>query len=298
MGDLLRNFSQELAAATAQAGRSIVSIAARRHTPASGVIFAADGIIVTSHHVVERDDNITVGLPDGGSVSATLVGRDPTTDLAVLRVQAAGLEAARWTPIGEVVVGQFVLAVARPGDKVQATWGVISAVDEGWRTSGGGMIDSYVQTDVLMYPGFSGGPLLSADGSFVGVNSSALVRGASVTIPAATVSRVVSTLLAHGHIKRGYLGVSAQPVRLPSALAETLSQETGLLIASVEAESPAEKGGLLLGDTLVGLADHAIRQMDDLMTALSGDRVGTQVAARVIRGGQLHELVVIIGERG
>jgi S1-C subfamily serine protease len=118
-----------------------------------------------------------------------------------------------------------------------------------------------------------------------------------VTIPAATVSRVVSTLLAHGHIKRGYLGVSAQPVRLPAPLAETLSQETGLLIASVEAGSPAEKGGLLLGDTLVSLADHPIRQMDDLMTALSGDRVGTQVTARVIRGGQLQELAVLIGER-
>jgi S1-C subfamily serine protease len=297
MNDLLKSISEELANATASAGRSIVSVRARRHTPASGIVFSADGVIVTAHHVVERDENITVGLPNGSEVAATLVGRDLTTDLAVLRVQQTELEAARWADIGAVAVGQFALALARPGRNIQATWGVISAVEEGWRTSSGGMIDSYVQTDVLMYPGFSGGPLMSADGSFVGLNSSALVRGASVTIPAATVSRVVATLLAHGHIKRGYLGVSAQPVRLPVALAESLAQETGLLIASVEPGSPAEQGGLLLGDTLVSLADHAIRHMDDLMSALSGERVGTSVSARVVRGGQLHEVSVVIGER-
>lgn len=297
MSDLLKSISQELAGATSNAGRSIVSVRARRHTPASGIVFAGDGVIVTAHHVVERDENISVGLPDGREIAATLVGRDLTTDLAVLRVQEPGLEAARWADISTVAVGQFALALARPGRNIQATWGVISAVEDGWRTSSGGMIDSYIQTDVLMYPGFSGGPLMSAAGSFIGLNSSALVRGASVTIPAATVNRVVATLLAHGHIKRGYLGVSAQPVRLPNALVESLSQETGLLIASVEAGSPAEQGGLLLGDTLVNLATHPIRQMDDLMTALSGDRVGTTVTARVVRGGQVHELSVVIGER-
>ncbi len=297
MSEFLTKLSQEMAATTATAGRSIVSIEARRHTPASGVVLSADGDIVTANHVIERDDNIKVTLHDGTTHAATIIGRDHTTDIALLRVEASGLDAARWTAIDEVKVGQFVLALGRPGTRVQATLGVISAVEDGWRTGSGGTIDSYVQTDVLMYPGFSGGPLLSADGTFVGLNSSALVRGASVTIPAATVSRVAETLLKHGHVKRGYLGVSAQPVRLPAALAESLKQETGLMIASVEPGSPAEAGGLLMGDTLVHMAGLQIRQMDDLMMALSGDRVGTTAQARVIRGGQAHDVTVTIGER-
>ncbi|MDX2138970.1 MAG: trypsin-like peptidase domain-containing protein [Chloroflexota bacterium] len=297
MSEVLKSLSDDLAAAVATAGHSIVRIEGRRRSPASGIVWSADGMIVTAHHVVERDDNLKVGLPDGSTVSATLVGRDPSTDIALLRVQASGLTPATWINGADAKVGHLVMAVGRPGTQAQATLGIISAIDEGWRTPMGGMIDAYVQTDVVMYPGFSGGPLVGANGAFVGMNSSALMRGVSVTIPAATLTRVAGTLMAHGRVKRGYLGVSAQPVRLPAALAGSLNQETGLLLASVEAGSPAEQAGLMLGDTLISLAGHPVHQMDDLMAVLSGDRVGTSVPARIVRGGQVHEIAVTIGER-
>jgi S1-C subfamily serine protease len=298
MSEFLTKVSREMASATTTAGQSIVSVGARRHTPGSGIVYSSDGVIVTANHIIERDDNIQVGLPDGTSLTATLIGRDPTTDLALLRVAGVNMHAATWTAASDVQVGQLVLALGRPGANIQATLGVLSAVEDGWRTGSGGTIDQYIQTDVLMYPGFSGGPLLAADGSFIGLNSSALVRGASVTIPGATVSRVAQTVLQHGHVKRGYLGVSAQPVKLPTALAKSLEQETGLLIASVESGSPAETAGLLLGDTLVSFAGVTIGNMDDLMAALSGDRIGTSVEARIIRGGEVHQQSVTIGERG
>ena len=297
MAEVLQSLSNDLAATVEAAGKSIVRIEARRRQSASGIVWLADGVIVTAHHVVERDENIRVGLPDGSTVSATLVGRDPTTDIAVLRVQASGLTPAAWADASEMRVGHLVVAVGRPEESVQATLGIISSLDGGWRTAAGGAIDTYVQTDVVMYPGFSGGPLVSASGPFLGLNSSALLRGVSVTIPSATLRRVADALLAHGKVKRGFLGVSAQPVRLPQNIADEIQQETGLLLASVEQGSPADKGGLLLGDTLVGLDGEKVRHMDDLMALLSGDRVGKSVAARVLRGGQLQELQVVIGER-
>ncbi|MBE0690757.1 MAG: trypsin-like peptidase domain-containing protein, partial [Anaerolineae bacterium] len=250
MADVLQNLSNDLAAAVETAAQSIVRVEGRRRQPASGIVWAADGLIVTAHHVVERDENIKVGLPDGSKVAAALVGRDPTTDIAVLRVQASDLTPANWAEAGNMRVGHLVVAAGRPDDSVQATLGILSSLDSGWRTVAGGLIDSYVQTDVVMYPGFSGGPLVSAAGPFLGMNSSALLRGVSVTIPAATLRRVVETLLAHGKVKRGFLGVSAQPVRLPSAIAESAGQETGLLLAVVEPGSPAEAASLMLGDTL------------------------------------------------
>jgi S1-C subfamily serine protease len=262
---------------------------------ASGIVLAADGLIVTAHHVVERDENVRVGLPNGETVNAALVGRDPSTDIAVLRAETSGLTPATWASSPQV--GHLVLALGRPEADIQATLGIISALGEPWRTSAGGSIDSYVQTDVVMYPGFSGGPLVSAGGQMIGMNTSALARGVSLTIPAATLQRVAGTLQQHGRVRRGYLGVSAQPVRLPANLAGSVGQETGLLLVAVEADSPADRGGLLLGDTVVALDGQPVRHMDDLMALLSGDRVGRSVSARVVRGGQAQDLQVTIGER-
>jgi S1-C subfamily serine protease len=297
MADVLQSLSNDLAAAVETAGKSIVRIEARRRQSASGIVWTADGVIVTAHHVIERDENIKIGLPDGSTVSGILVGRDPTTDIAVLRAQASGLTPASWADADEMRVGHLVVAVGRPEDSVQATLGIISSLDEGWRTAAGGAIDTYVQTDVVMYPGFSGGPLVSASGPFLGMNSSALLRGVSVAIPAATLRRVAEVLLKHGKVKRGFLGVSAQPVRLPQNIAESVKQETGLLLVSVEQGSPADAGGLLLGDTLVAVDGESVRHMDDLMALLSSDRVGKTVSVRVLRGGQLQDIQVVIGER-
>ena len=290
--------SDGLAAAVETAGQSIVRVDARDRMPATGIVWSDDGLIVTAHHIVQRDEEITVGLPDGTNVAASLVGRDPTTDIALLRVESSDLLAADWVDASDLKVGNLVLALGRPGRTVQATLGVVSALGDAWRTGAGGAIDRYLQTDVVMYPGFSGGPLVDVTGRVAGLNSSALARGVSVALPAATVRRVVETLLAHGKVRRGYLGVSTQRVRLPANLVEELGQETGLLIGAVVPDSPAESSGLFLGDTIVAVAGEPVRHHDDLLAKLSGDRVGQAVPLRIVRGGQVIDVPVTVGERG
>lgn len=297
MSEVLTSLSTALAGLVESAGSRVVRVEGRSRLPASGVVFSADGLIVTAHHVVERDENLNVGLPDGRTVSAELAGRDPSTDLAVLRVAASGLAASPWVDAADLRVGNLILALGRPGNTVQATFGIVRGSGGSFRTSGGGEIDRYLQTDVVMYPGFSGGPLVAADGRFAGINSSALARGVSVTIPAATVKRVVETIVAHGRMPRGYLGVSIQPVRLDLSLQETLGQQTGLMLMSVEAGGPAASGGLLQGDVVVAIDGAPIRQMDDLQNLLSSDRAGRQVAVRLVRAGLVQEVAVEVGQR-
>jgi S1-C subfamily serine protease len=303
--EILQDLSDALAATVKAAGSSVVRVEARRRLPASGIVWSSDGVIVTAYHVIERDENISVGLPDGQSVPATLVGRDPTTDLAVLRAQVltpSGAQAPSLTQptlanLDNLHVGHLVLALGRPGRTAQATLGIVSALGESWRTPAGGQIDRYLQTDVVMYPGFSGGPLVDAAGQVLGLNTSALLRGTSLTVPAPTLSEVVQTLLTHGRVRRGYLGVGAQPVRLPAGLGQQLGQETGLLLVSVEPGSPADQGGLLLGDTIVAFDEQPVRHMDDLLALLSSDRVGETMPVRIVRSGQVQELKVVVGER-
>jgi S1-C subfamily serine protease len=297
MAEVLQNLSNALADTVAAAAAGVVRVAARRRLPASGIVWSSDGVCVTAHHVVERDENIEIGLSDGQTAPATLVGRDPTTDLAVIRAQASGLAAANWTGPDSLRVGHLVLGLGRPGRNVQATLGIVSALGEGWRTPAGGRVEPYLQTDLVMYPGFSGGPLVDASGQVLGLNTSALLRGISLAVPTPTLREVVETLLSHGRVKRGYLGVGAQPVRLPANLKEQLGQETGLLLVSVEPDGPAGQAGLMLGDTLVALDGQPLGQMDDLLAMLGGDRVGRAVPVRIIRGGQVQEVTVTIGER-
>lgn len=295
MSTVLQSLSDTLAETVKTAGASIVRVDARRRLSASGIIWSADGVILTARHVIRARDNISVGLPDGNTVGATLVGHDASTDLAVLKADTSGLTPAAWA--NDVQVGHLVLALGRPGKTVQATLGVVSALGEAWRTPAGGHIDQYLQTDVLMYPGFSGGPLVGAGGQFLGLNSSALLRGVSVAVPAGTLRRVADSLLAHGRIKRGYLGISTQPVRLPQGVRDALGQETGLLIVGVEEDSPAEKSGLVLGDTITNMDGQAILSHDDLIAQLTGDRVNQKVPMGILHGGETRTINVTIGER-
>lgn len=293
MSDILQTLSDAMAGAVEGVGKSVVKVAARRRLPASGVIWSADGLIVTSHHVVEIEDKIRVGLPDGSEAPAALVGRDPNSDLAVLRAEASGLTAPPWAAPADVRVGHLALAVGRPGSDLQATLGVVSALNHNQAEN-----RYFVQTDVVMYPGFSGGPLVGVNGQVLGINSSALMRGVSLAIQTPTVLHVVESLLTHGRMRRGYLGVGIQPARLPNPVAEQLNQKTGALIVSVEQDSPAEKAGLYLGDTIVSLDGHRVEDMDDLLGVLSGSRIGATVSVQIVRGGQVHDLSVTIGERG
>jgi S1-C subfamily serine protease len=297
MTEVLRNLSDDLATTVETAGSGVVRVEARRRLPASGIVWSSDGVVVTAHHVVERDENINVGTAGGETVAATLVGRDPTTDLAVLHVEGADLAPPTWAEPDGLSVGHLVLGLGRPGRTVQATLGIVSALGEGWRTPAGGRVEPYLQTDLVMYPGFSGGPLVDVAGGVLGLNTSALLRGISLSVPTPTVRQVVETLLAHGRVRRGYLGVGAQPVRLPADLAEGVGQETGLLLVSVEPGTPADEAGLTLGDTIVALDGQPVRHMDELLALLGGDRVGASVPVGIVRGGQTQELTVTIGER-
>ncbi|MBI2856084.1 MAG: trypsin-like peptidase domain-containing protein [Chloroflexi bacterium] len=297
MTDTLLNLSNDLASIVDAAGPGVVRVEARRRLPASGVVWSPEGVIVTAHHVVERDDDLRIGLGSGETVTASIVGRDPTTDVAVLRAQVTSLSPASWADPGTSRVGHLVLALGRPRRSVRATLGIMSAVGDGWRTPAGGSVDHYLQTDAAMHPGFSGGPLVDANGHVLGLNTSALLRGITVAIPVLTVSRVVETLLAYGKIQRGYLGVGVQPARLPGTLAQQIGQETGLLVISVEAGSPADQSGLLLGDTLVSLDAEPLRYPDDLLAKLTGDTVGKQVQVRLVRGGQTQMASVTVSAR-
>jgi S1-C subfamily serine protease len=293
----LSELSNALAELVERAGGSVVRVEGRSRMPATGVVYNAEGVIVTAHHVVERDDNLSVGMADGESVAAQLVGRDPSTDLAVLRVTGRQWPAASWADTGELRVGNLALALGRPGRTVQAVLGLVTALGSAFRTPAGGEVDRYLQSDIVMYPGFSGGPLVAADGRLAGINSSALARGASLTIPSATVKRVVETILQHGQMPRGYLGVGIQPVRLDPALHAQLDQQTGLMLMSVEVNGPAAQAGLLQGDVLLTVDGHPMRQMDDLQGYLTSALVGKSVAVRYVRAGDVHEAVVVVGQR-
>jgi S1-C subfamily serine protease len=294
----LAELSDGMAAAVERAARSTVTVNARRRLPASGVVWA-EGVILTSDHVIEREEDIKIGLPDGTELPAQIAGRDPGSDLAVLRVSGASLIPAERVAAGTSKVGHMVLAVGRPSaDGPMASLGVISTIGGPWRTRRGGQVDGYIRSDVTFYPGFSGGPLVDLLGRVAGINSSRLGRGAGLTVPSSAAEKVAAALLSGGRIKRGYLGLGSQPVRLPEALAAKLGgQETGLLIVTVESGTPADQGGLLIGDIIVKMGGSAVRDTDDLQAHLGPDSVGQATPVTVLRGGEPRELTVTVGER-
>lgn len=291
----LQELSTSMASAVTESSAAVVRVEGRRRLAASGIVWAADGLIITAHHVVERDDEIGIGLPDGNHVTATVVGREPGIDLAVLRATATDLTAAQWSDWSALAVGQLVLAMGRPGGQVQATLGIVSALGGEWQTHGGGKIDGYLQTDVTMYPGFSGGPLLSASGEFAGMNTSGLTRGASVTVPAQTLQRVVNAILTHGHVPRAYLGIGVQPVHIAEALQESVKQPVGLMIMSVEATGPAAKAALYQGDVLLTIDGKSLQQVSDLQSVLQMTAVDSTVTVQLLRGGEIKEAAVQVG---
>jgi len=298
MSAVLQSLSIELADAVESAGRAVVAIHARRRIPASGVHWRP-GVLVATHHTINREENITVTLPDGTTAPASLAGRDPSTDLAVLKLPGQSLPTASLRSDRPPTVGELVIALGRPGPSVTASWGVVSRVDGPWRTWQGAEIDSLLRLDVAIYDGFSGGPLIDAGGRVLGVNTSGLARGVPVTIPVATVERVVTELLERGTIRRAYLGIGTQPVRVPESLARKLELESdvGLLIVSLESGGPADRDGLLLGDVLLELDGAGVSDPRDVLAKLGGDRVGKPLTARVIRGGEVKALQLTPGER-
>jgi S1-C subfamily serine protease len=291
--------SDAMAEAVDKAGASTLLVEARRRIPASGIAYASD-LVLTADHVVEREEDIRLLLPDGSQRSASLAGRDPGNDLALLRLSQGGLMPAT-AASRPARVGQIALALGRPTPEgIQASLGVVSALGGPVRTGRGGLLEQYLRTDTIPYPGFSGGPLIDANGSVLGLNTSGLAHsGVSLTIPVALAWQVAESLRQHGHVRRGYLGIRSQSTPLPVTQQQALGREqaAGLLLVGIEGDSPAAQAGLLVGDILVGLAGEPLTDPDELLARLAGKIVGQSVPVEVLRGGQPVRIAVKIGER-
>jgi len=296
--DALSALSDGMADAVEKIGPSVVRVNGRRRRSGSGVVYAPNTVL-TASHVLEREEDLTVDTLDGRTLSAEFVGRDPSTDLAVLRVEGLDVDAAKPAE-GDARIGQLALAVGNPGrsDGPRASLGVVSAVGGPTRMWRGPRLERYIQTDATPYPGFSGGPLIDAKGDVLGIMTSGLMRGVALAVPAELAWRVAKSLEERGSVKRGYLGILSQPVRLPDGERLGLTQRGGLLVVGVEDGSPAGRGGLIIGDILATLDGQPVEDTEDLLVLLTGERVGQTVPVKVVRGGELQTLEITVGERG
>jgi S1-C subfamily serine protease len=295
---------QALAAAVAAAGRSVVHVARGHGHGGTGIVWADDLVVSSSFHTPDRTKvgiPTAGGQPDGGDGAidqrdAEVIGRDPGTDVALLRVTGGGLTAATFRDIGALAVGNLALALGRPGRTVRASLRAVGVLGPAVRTPHGGKLDRYVESDRQIPRGFAGGPLIDADGAVIGMNTRTLLRGEDIAVPTATLRRVVDELEAHGGVRRGYLGVGAYPAQLPSALAQLAGRDRGALVASVEDGSPAAAAGVLVGDIIIEIAGTPVSDPDSLRLAL-GDRPGESVELAVLRGGARQTLSVTLGSR-
>lgn len=288
--EVLQQFSDGLADALERAAAATVTVSARRRYAATGIGWG-DGLVVTADHVIEDEDRIRVTLPGGEEANAELVGRDPGSDLALLRV-AIETPSAELAPEGGARVGHLVLAVGRPGREPEASIGIVSAIGGQRRTRTGTQVGGRLRTDVTLFPGFSGGPLVDLAGHVLGMNTSRF-RGGNVTIDASSVVAIMAQLREHGRIRRAYLGIGTQTVHLP----EAAGQESGLLIVGVEPGTPAEAAGLVVGDVLLGIEGVPVRRAEELQGALGPDRVGVATRLQILRGGSPHEVGATLTER-
>jgi serine protease DegQ len=296
--DTLAALSNGMADAVENVATAVVRVNGRRRRSGSGVVFAQN-MVLTASHVLEREEDLSVETADGRTLSARFAGRDHSTDLAVLNV--GGLDIDPATPAeGDARVGQISLALGSHsrGEGPRATLGVVSAVGGPVRSRRGPRVERYIQTDATPYPGFSGGPLIDARGDVLGILVSGWGRGAAFAIPADIAWRTAGTLSERGSVKRGYLGILSQPVRLPNGQSLGLTQRGGLLVVGVEDGSPADRGGLIVGDILATLDGQPIEDTEDLLVLLAGDRVGRSVPVKLVRGGELTEVEITVGERG
>ncbi len=257
----------------------------------SGVVFTPDGLILTNSHVVHDASKLNVALSDGRRLSATIVGADPSTDLAVIRISAPGLAAAPFGDSERIRVGQLAIAIGNPyGFQYSVTAGVVSALGRSLRSSSGRLIDNVIQTDAALNPGNSGGPLVNSNGEVIGVNTAVILPAPGICFAVAinTAKFVAGQLIQNGRIRRAYLGVGGQSVKIPRAIvrAQGLNHETGVLVISVEPSSPADRAELRDGDVIVALDDNLVRSVDDLHRLLTGARIGSICKVELLRQSQ------------
>ena len=295
----LVQFSNALAEATQKAAANAVAVHTESRGSSSGVIWRV-GIIVTADHALQRDEEISITLADGRVVPASLVGRDPSTDLAVLKCTEATAGVQEFGDVASLKPGSLALVVGRTrASGPVAALGVVSLVAAERRSWTGASLTPYIRLDVALQPTAAGGAVVDAAGKVVGVATPRFARFGAISVPAPLVNRVLDTLLQKGHVPRGYLGVGLQPVRLPEALRQSLKrdQKTAAIVLDVEPGGPAQKAGIVIGDIFLSLAGRSVARLEDVHSQLSGEAIGKPLTLTFLRGGQLQEATLVAGER-
>jgi S1-C subfamily serine protease len=285
----LLDVSRALGGVVAAAEASVVAVHGGRCEAANGTAWG-ERLVVTSARVLEREQGIEVTTA-AGRAPATLVGADPVSGIAVLRVDSE-LPALHARDSATLRVGELVVALARTERGLGARLGIVSRLGGEWRLPGGARFERYVESDIAPSPGLAGSALLTASGELVGVSSTVLARGALVALPAASVGRIVSALVAHGRVRRARLGIALERVELPRAVAERLGRRRGLVVTSVVEGSAAERGGLLLGDVLLAIGEKPTERVSDLQSALDESAIGVSVSIDILRAGREERLVL------
>lgn len=295
----LIDLSNALAQATAGAAANVVAVHTEARGSASGVTWRP-GVIVTAEHALRRDEEIQITLPDNRVVPASFAGRDPSTDLAVLKCAEAAAAVSSFGDVTALQPGNITLVVGRTrASGPVAALGVVSLVAAERRTWTGAALAPYIRLDVGLQPTAVGGAVVDAQGRIVGIATPRFARFGAMAIPGPAVDRVVNTLLKKGHIPQGYLGVGLQPVRLPDALRQSLqrAEKTAAIVLEVEPESPAHKAGIVIGDILIALAGHPVTRLEDVHAQLHGEAIGKPLPLKLLRGGAIQELNIVVGER-
>jgi len=303
MTNPLLELSDQLASGVESAGKYIVGLRAHPRTPSSGIHWRPGLIVTTEHTLTQKEGAQMLTLPDGSVEKAELVGRDPSTGIAALKIENAPFAVApAFADAAALRAGNLTLVVGRSTRHggVTASMGVISSVSGAWRTWQGGAIEHHIQLDMGLYPGSNGGAVVDAAGRVIGLATSAFSRLGAIALPAVTVDRVLNSLLETGYVPRGYLGVGLRPVAIPASLREKLPEvgETALILLSVEPGGSAEQAGLMVGDLLIALDDTPVKELEDVQGRLGPETVGKSITVSLVRGGNLINLPLTVGERG
>jgi S1-C subfamily serine protease len=296
--ELLDAYSRAVIDAVEAVAPAVVRIERERGGVGSGVLFTPDGFILTNSHVVSGAGRLRVTRPDGASDAAERVGQDPHTDLAVIRTSGTALPWARFGDSKHVRPGQIAIAIGNPlGLEHSVTAGVVSAVGRSLRSTSNRLIDDVIQTDAALNPGNSGGPLVTSRGEVIGINTAMIVPGQGLcfAIASNTARFVASLLIRDGEVRRSYLGIAGQTIRVPRAIAtaQGVAAASGVLIQKAEADGPAASAGLREGDVILGFAGQPVTGVDDLHRLLTADRIGVPARVGVLRDAGRRTLTVV-----
>ncbi len=295
----LSGISQALVDLVQRTTPGIVAVKAAPYRVVSGVVLKGD-LIAVADHTLRRDERVPIHSSSKGELGAVILGRDPSVDLAILRAEGLGASPLPFADPALLKPGMLATVVGLTVDVgPSASLGILGAVGGSRRTWRGGTLEHFIRLDVNLYPSQSGAAVVSASGQLIGMATPGLLRHSAVAVPLATIERVAQELVSEGRIRHGYLGVGLQPVRIPTNLRNKLqnAQETGLILLSVEPDSPAERAGLQIGDILVALGNSSITDVEDLQQLLRGDMVGRTASIVLVRGGERIQAQIAVSER-